>query len=142
GGDAFSALGPGAGDAERGSAASGDEQGVQLATGGGDLGDHASRASTAAAADGAVRVPGTCGHASRATVSAAGARWRTPVAEIERILALYRERYSGFNGRHFFATVRREHEVKLSYSCVKQILQGAGLMRKSRARGRHRRRRG
>jgi len=66
---------------------------------------------------------------------------RTPVAEIERILALYRERYSGFNGRHFFATVRREHEVKLSYSCVKQILQGAGLMRKSRARGRHRMRR-
>src|SRR3972149_8141923 len=67
---------------------------------------------------------------------------RAPLAEIERILALYRERYSGFNGRHFFATVRREHEVKLSYSCVKQILQGAGLMRKSRARGRHRRRRG
>ena len=47
---------------------------------------------------------------------------RTPVAEIERILALYRERYSGFNARHFFATVRREHGVRLSYTCVKQIL--------------------
>lgn len=66
---------------------------------------------------------------------------RTPVAEIERILALYRERYSGFNARHFFATVRREHGVKLSYSCVKQILQGAGLIKKRRARGAHRRRR-
>lgn len=63
---------------------------------------------------------------------------RTPVVEIERILALYRERYAGFNGRHFFETVRREHVVKLSYSCVKQILQGAGLLKKGRARGRHR----
>src|SRR4051794_4943790 len=29
----------------------------------------------------------------------------TPVAEIERILELYRERYSGFNVRHFWQTV-------------------------------------
>lgn len=65
----------------------------------------------------------------------------TPVAEIERILQLYREGYPGFNVRHFFSTVRREHGVKLSYSCVKQILQGAGLVKKRRARGRHRRRR-
>src|SRR5574341_1893451 len=66
---------------------------------------------------------------------------RTPVAELERILALYRERYSGFNARHFFQTVKREHGVKLSYTCVKQLLQSAGLIRKRRARGRHRRRR-
>jgi transposase len=66
---------------------------------------------------------------------------RTPVAEIERILELYRKKYSGFNMRHFVATVRREDKVKLSYSCVKQILQGAGLVKKGRARGRHRRRR-
>jgi hypothetical protein len=66
---------------------------------------------------------------------------RTPVAEVERILALYRERYWGFNARHFCAMVRREHGVKLSYSCVKQILQGAGLIKKHRARGRHRMRR-
>jgi len=66
---------------------------------------------------------------------------RTPVPEIERILALYRERYPGFNGRHFYQTARREHGVELSYSCVKQILQGAGLLKKGRARGRHRRKR-
>jgi transposase len=66
---------------------------------------------------------------------------RTPVPELERILALYRERYAGFNARHFFATVKREHGVKLSYTCVKQLLQSAGLMRKRRSRGRHRRRR-
>ena len=66
---------------------------------------------------------------------------RTPVVEIERILALYRERYIGFNARHFFETVRRDHGVKLSYSCVKQVLQGAKLIRKQRVRGRHRKRR-
>ena len=66
---------------------------------------------------------------------------RTPVLEVERILELYREKYPGFNGRHFWQLVRREHGVKLSYSCVKQILQGAGLLKKGRARGRHRRRR-
>ena len=66
---------------------------------------------------------------------------RTPVSEVERILGLYRERYTGFNGRHFYQTVVREHGVKLSYSCVKQILQGAGLLKKARARGRHRLRR-
>jgi transposase len=66
---------------------------------------------------------------------------KTPVAEIERILALYRDRYRGFNARHFSSLVRREHGVRLSYSCVKQILQGAGLVQKRKARGRHRMRR-
>jgi transposase len=66
---------------------------------------------------------------------------RTPVEEVERILRLYRESYPGFNARHFSSTVRREHGVKLSYNCVKQILQGAGLVKKRRSRGRHRRRR-
>ena len=55
---------------------------------------------------------------------------RTPVSEIERILELYRERYLGFNARHFFQTVRREHGVTLSYSCVRQILLSAGLIKK------------
>ena len=66
---------------------------------------------------------------------------KTPVAEIERILGLYRDRYRGFNARHFCSTVRREHGVTLSYSCVKQILQGAGLIERRKARGRHRMRR-
>ena len=64
-----------------------------------------------------------------------------PVEEVKRILGLYRERYRGWNVRHFHQTVRREHGVKLSYTFVKQALQGAGLVSKSKARGRHRRRR-
>jgi len=66
---------------------------------------------------------------------------RAPVAEVERILRLYRERYPGFNGRHFYQVARREHAVTLSYNFVKTLLQRAGLLASGRARGRHRRRR-
>lgn len=64
-----------------------------------------------------------------------------PPGEVERVLRLYRERYAGFNVRHFVEIVRREHAVKQSYSWVKQVLQAAGLVKKHRVRGRHRRRR-
>jgi len=66
---------------------------------------------------------------------------RVPAAEVARVLQLYREHYRGFNGRHFHQIARREHAVTLSYSYVKQALQTAGLLKKGRARGRHRRRR-
>src|SRR5205823_933006 len=66
---------------------------------------------------------------------------RAPLAEVERILRLYRERYVGFNGRHFYDLARRDHAVTLSYSFIKRALQGAGLLPTRRARGRHRRRR-
>jgi transposase len=66
---------------------------------------------------------------------------RTPVTEIQRIVGLYRDTYRGYNARHFYQTVKREHGVKLSYSLVRQLLQSAGLMKKGRARGRHRMRR-
>jgi transposase len=66
---------------------------------------------------------------------------RVPMAEVELMLRLYRERYAGFNGRHFHEILRREHGSPLSYSYVKQALQQAGLLAKRRPRGRHRRRR-
>jgi hypothetical protein len=56
-------------------------------------------------------------------------------------VALYRDRYRGFNCRHFHQVAQREHGVGLSYTLVKQMLQAAGLIGKGRARGRHRRRR-
>lgn len=64
-----------------------------------------------------------------------------PFAEVERILRLYRERYAGFNVRHFHQLVRRDEHVTLSYTFVKTALQRAGLVAKRRPRGRHRRRR-
>src|SRR5215510_13447477 len=66
---------------------------------------------------------------------------RAPFEEVQRVLQLYRDRYRGFNGRHFHQIAQREHGVHLSYSYVKKALQGAGLLRKCKARGRHRRRR-
>src|SRR4029453_4001487 len=70
-----------------------------------------------------------------------------PVAEVQRRLALYRDRYGprarppGVNVRPFYQIARREHGVAVSYSFVKKALQAAGLVRKRRPRGRHRRRR-
>jgi transposase len=66
---------------------------------------------------------------------------RIPVAEVTRVVTLYREQYRGFNGRHFHHIARREHGVTLSYSYVKQALQLAGFLKQGRTRGRHRRRR-
>jgi transposase len=66
---------------------------------------------------------------------------RVPLVEVERVVRLYREQYRGFNVRHFHEIVRREHAVMLSYSYVKVALQTAGLVKKHRTRGRHRRRR-
>jgi hypothetical protein len=68
-------------------------------------------------------------------------RRQAPAPEVQRILRLYWERFSGWNVRHFYRFARRDHEVRLSYSFVKLALQEAGLVRKGRARGRHRRRR-
>ncbi len=70
-----------------------------------------------------------------------------PLDEVQRVLRLYRDRYGprsghpGFNVRHFCDVARRDHQVELSYSFIKQALQAAGLVPKRRARGRHRRRR-
>src|ERR1700675_4629101 len=66
---------------------------------------------------------------------------RVAAPEVERLLRLYRERYRGFNVRHFHQIAWREHGVTVSYSFLKQALQTAGLVKKHRARGRHRRRR-
>jgi hypothetical protein len=66
---------------------------------------------------------------------------RVAAPEVERLLRLYRERYQGLNVRHFHQIARREHGVTVSYSFLKQTLQAAGLVKRQRVRGRHRRRR-
>jgi transposase len=66
---------------------------------------------------------------------------RAPVGEVQRLLALYRDRYQGFNVRHFHQLARRQHGVRFGYAFVKKALQSAGLVPKHRPRGRPRRRR-
>jgi len=66
---------------------------------------------------------------------------RIPPGETERILALYRETYFDLNVRHFYEKATTQHGVTLSYTWVKTLLQGAGLVNKSRDRKAHRKRR-
>lgn len=66
---------------------------------------------------------------------------RVPGTEVDGILRLYREQYADYNVRHFHQEAREAGQLQRSYTFVKQVLQGAGLVRKRRARGRHRLRR-
>jgi transposase len=66
---------------------------------------------------------------------------RVPMETAERVLALYRDRYFDLNVRHFHEKLREDEGLQLSYSWVKQALQGAGLVARRRKRGPHRRRR-
>jgi transposase len=66
---------------------------------------------------------------------------RVPMQTAERVLALYQEKYPDFNVRHFHEKLREQEGIRLSYSWVKQALQGAGLVARRRKRGPHRRRR-
>jgi transposase len=66
---------------------------------------------------------------------------RIAMATAERVLALYQDKYSDFNVRHFHEKLREVEGIAISYSWVRQALQGAGLVAKRRRRGPHRRRR-
>ncbi len=66
---------------------------------------------------------------------------RVPLATVEKVLKLYREQYFDFNVRHFVEKLHQEHDVDLSYTWVKTALQTAGLVAKSRKRGKHHKKR-
>jgi transposase len=66
---------------------------------------------------------------------------RVPLATVEKVLALYRDKYFDFNVRHFHEKLGSQHQIDLSYTWVKTVLQGAGLVGRQRQRGVHRKRR-
>ncbi len=66
---------------------------------------------------------------------------RVPLAMVEKVFALYREKYFDLNVQHFHEKLAAEHGIELSYTWVKQALQGAGLVARGRKRGVHRKRR-
>jgi hypothetical protein len=41
---------------------------------------------------------------------------RAPVADVQRLLALYRDRDQGFNVRHFHSLARRQHGVRFGHA--------------------------
>src|ERR1700678_4039428 len=66
---------------------------------------------------------------------------RVPKEQAEEVLSLYRDKYFDLNVRHFHEKLGTEHQIRLSYSWVKQALPGAGLVSRERKRGVHRRKR-
>lgn len=66
---------------------------------------------------------------------------QVPLEVVEKMLTLYREKYSDFSVKHFHEKLQEEHGIRLSYTWVKLALQGAGLVAKAPQRGVHRRRR-
>ena len=66
---------------------------------------------------------------------------RVAMEAAERVLELYTTTYFDLSVRHFHEKLKSQHGIELSYSWVKQALQGAGLVRKRHKRGPHRRRR-
>jgi transposase len=60
-----------------------------------------------------------------------------PEAELKRWFQLYRTRYPGYNVRHFYARLKRDQGCVWSYTVVRRALQGVGLVKKKRPRGRH-----
>jgi hypothetical protein len=64
-----------------------------------------------------------------------------PVAQVEKMLGLYRDTYFDLNMRHFHEKLSAEHGMQLSYTFVQKALQGAGLVARGRKRRKHRRRR-
>lgn len=66
---------------------------------------------------------------------------RIPIKTVEEVLRLYREEYFDFNVLHFHEKLAEKHRITLSYTWVKNLLQGAGLVAREKPRGKPRRRR-
>jgi transposase len=66
---------------------------------------------------------------------------RIAMETAEQVLAPYQEKYFDFSVLHFHEKLRKDHQIKISYSWVKQALQGAGLVKRRSKRSSHRRRR-
>lgn len=64
-----------------------------------------------------------------------------PLTEIEGVKTLYKERYYGWNVKHFYRFYQKEHTGKRSYSWVKNVLQKEGLVKKEKQKGVHRKKR-
>jgi transposase len=66
---------------------------------------------------------------------------RVPMQTVEQVLQLYREKYFDFNVQHFYEKLQEAHGIDLSYTWVKTALQTAGLVKRRKKRGSHRKRR-
>src|SRR5437773_6800271 len=66
---------------------------------------------------------------------------RVPMADVEKVLRLYREKYFDLNVQHFVEKLHSQEQIQLSYTWVKSALQNAGLVTRYAKRGPHRKKR-
>lgn len=66
---------------------------------------------------------------------------RAPVDEVLSLEALYRDRYDGWNVKHFYERYQEDHGGHRSYTWVKRRLQEGRLVKPGKRRGPHRQRR-
>lgn len=68
--------------------------------------------------------------------------WRkVDAAEVKKVLELYRECYHDLNMTHFHEKLVQDHGIGYSYTWVRNVLEGAGLVRRKQSGPRHRKRR-
>lgn len=65
---------------------------------------------------------------------------KAPGAEVQDVVARYRDRHQGWNVKHFYAWYRRDLGSR-SYTWVKTALQEAGLVSRGQGKGAHRKKR-
>ena len=66
---------------------------------------------------------------------------RAPVDRIAWVLEQYRTRYWDFTAKHFHEHLVRAHGFEYGYTWTKRVLQEAGLVKRAKRRGAHRKRR-
>jgi transposase len=68
-------------------------------------------------------------------------RRRIPMATVEKVMRLKREKYFDFSVRHFHEQLVEHEGVEVSYSWTLRLLEEAGIVERCAARGKYRRRR-
>ncbi len=63
---------------------------------------------------------------------------RASGAEVDHVVALYKSGFAGWNVAHFHTKYKAECAGARSYSWLKTVLQGAGVVKASKRRGKHR----
>lgn len=63
---------------------------------------------------------------------------RAPEREVDQVVQLYKSSFAGWNITHFHNKYASEHKGLRSYSWVKSALQGAGIVKQAKKRGKHR----
>jgi transposase len=66
---------------------------------------------------------------------------RVPIQIVEEVLRLYKDEYFDFNVSHFHEKLTEVHQIKVSYTWTKCLLQAAGLVKKDKPRRKHHKRR-